>query len=258
MSTCNQEIKLRAKTQEEKEKSLPCLWSPLAVIPYGLEERQWDPWSAPSSPSVTSQVTWAINSVLWVSVSLYIGRDHWTRRSFRFLPELRFGAGGSLSDSGNLDSIIQPCTGCGVHWGGRGPGILYLGFILMEMKELDSKNKLSPLLDPMFCHVEFDGAPSANVPDGFLSWKFLEKYLLDGWVSSSQDLCMKWDLSPWMTRSQEEEFGILSLGYWASPLWMRGLSSPKRGGAKSLALGPLRWGDFPNALFPYSRLYCRG
>lgn len=180
MSTCNQEIKLRAKTQEEKEKSLPCLWSPLAVIPYGLEERQWDPWSAPSSPSVTSQVTWAINSVLWVSVSLYIGRDHWTRRSFRFLPELRFGAGGSLSDSGNLDSIIQPCTGCGVHWGGRGPGILYLGFILMEMKELDKKNKLSPLLDPMFCHVEFDGAPSANVPDGFLSWKFLEKYLMDG------------------------------------------------------------------------------
>lgn len=114
MSTCNQEIKLRAKTQEEKEKSLPCLWSPLAVIPYGLEERQWDPWSALSSPSVTSQVTWAINSVLWVSVSLYVGREHWTRRSFRFLPELRFGAGGSLRDSGNLDSISQPCTvvGC--------------------------------------------------------------------------------------------------------------------------------------------------
>ena len=224
MSTCNQEIKLRAKTQEKKEKSLPCLWSPLAVIPYGLEELQWDPWSAVSSPSVTSQVTWAINSVLWVSVSLYVGREHWTRRSFRFLPDLRFGEGGSLSDSGNLDSIIQPCTGCGVHWGGRGPGILCLGFILMEMKELDSKKAESSTGSSVLsCRVWWSSLRKCT------RWvSFMEVFgeILDGWASSSQDLCMKWDLSPWMTRSQEEEFGILSLGYWASPLWMRGLSSP--------------------------------
>ena len=47
----------------------------------------------------------------------------------------------------------------------------------------------------MFCHIEFDEAPSQSVPDGFIAWKFLEKYLMD--------LYAKWDLSPRITGSQE-------------------------------------------------------
>lgn len=84
----------------------------------------------------------------------------------------------SLSDSGNVDSVSQPRTGCGVHWDGRGPIILCRGFILMEMKDVDSK-KVSSSTEPVFCQVEFNRTASQSLPDGFILWKIFGE-ILDG------------------------------------------------------------------------------
>lgn len=44
-----------------------------------------------------------------------------------------------LSQHGNPDSVMQLCESYGVPWGGGGPGLSCLSFILKEMRELDSK-----------------------------------------------------------------------------------------------------------------------
>lgn len=47
-----------------------------------------------------------------------------------------------------------------------------LRFILLEMKELESKKAESPLLDPMFCHKEFDEVPPSLYRMGLLHGNF--------------------------------------------------------------------------------------
>lgn len=54
------------------------------MIPPGLQELQWDPvWSLLSQSHWPG--TWAIISVLWASVSLYVRRENWTEWSWAWV-----------------------------------------------------------------------------------------------------------------------------------------------------------------------------
>lgn len=131
-----------------------------------------------------------------------------------------------------------------VRW--KRPWNFMLHFILLEMKELDSKKAESSTGSNVLSHrVWWSSLPICT------RWVYrMEIFgeILDGPVRKMRPV----PSDHWITRG---ESGILSLGCWASSLWMTVLSSPQRGGAKSLILGLLRWGDSPNTLFLYSEPY---
>lgn len=71
------------------------------------------------------------------------------------------GSSAGLSYAGNLDSLIQTCTCCGCSEMEEALEFYVLRFILLEMKELESKAESSTGSDVL--PQEFDEAPSHSL-----------------------------------------------------------------------------------------------